>query len=445
MAGPLPEEEEEEGVCCAKCRTTALRGNDRVSRPGCAEREMADIWQRSNDMPPSTGVFSRKQNSPQKPLRKRNASPTLSPSNFEEEVAENATRASSSPASGRKPRNCNLDRFLESTCPSVQPLYLPKSCQWEACQSRLQLGHTEPLPYFALADLRDSFGEWSAYGAGVPITLNGNETVVQYYAPYLSAMQLYTARSGQRPFLKFRHPNGDSDASDYSCSEVSSDGESDRLPECWKCECGKTHKRDAGECCICDAFKKDRNIPRYRIPEGDGWDWHGHLLFEYFEESPPHGRVPLADKITELARVFPELRSLRSVDLLPASWMSVAWYPIYRIPTGPTLRDLAACFLTYHCLSTSWQDGALSGIVEPSKSPAACSVSLLSDRHLPRIYLQAFGLAHYKLRGSIWTSVGNQERRHASSLFRCAESWLRCLGVRHPDFEFFISHNPTSR
>jgi hypothetical protein len=27
-------------------------------------------------------------------------------------------------------------------------------------------------------------------------------------------------------------------------------------------------------------------------------------------------------------------------------------YPIYRIPTGPTLRDLAACFLTYHSLST---------------------------------------------------------------------------------------------
>jgi hypothetical protein len=28
-------------------------------------------------------------------------------------------------------------------------------------------------------------------------------------------------------------------------------------------------------------------------------------------------------------------------------------YPIYRIPTGPTLRDLAACFLTFHSLSTS--------------------------------------------------------------------------------------------
>ena len=27
-------------------------------------------------------------------------------------------------------------------------------------------------------------------------------------------------------------------------------------------------------------------------------------------------------------------------------------YPIYRIPTGPTLKDLDACFLTFHSLST---------------------------------------------------------------------------------------------
>lgn len=27
-------------------------------------------------------------------------------------------------------------------------------------------------------------------------------------------------------------------------------------------------------------------------------------------------------------------------------------YPIYRIPMGQTLKDLDACFLTYHSLST---------------------------------------------------------------------------------------------
>ena len=33
--------------------------------------------------------------------------------------------------------------------------------------------------------------EWSAYGAGVPLVLDQRQSVVQYYVPYLSAIQLY--------------------------------------------------------------------------------------------------------------------------------------------------------------------------------------------------------------------------------------------------------------
>ena len=53
----------------------------------------------------------------------------------------------------------------------------------------------EALPYFLLSDLWESFKEWSAYGAGVPLLLNDTESVVQYYVPYLSGMQLYVDRS----------------------------------------------------------------------------------------------------------------------------------------------------------------------------------------------------------------------------------------------------------
>lgn len=49
----------------------------------------------------------------------------------------------------------------------------------------------ELMPYFALGDLWESFKEWSAYGAGVPLVLNGSDSVVQYYVPYLSGIQLY--------------------------------------------------------------------------------------------------------------------------------------------------------------------------------------------------------------------------------------------------------------
>lgn len=46
-------------------------------------------------------------------------------------------------------------------------------------------------PYFVLGDLWESFKEWSAYGAGVPLILNDSDSVVQYYVPYLSGIQIY--------------------------------------------------------------------------------------------------------------------------------------------------------------------------------------------------------------------------------------------------------------
>lgn len=45
--------------------------------------------------------------------------------------------------------------------------------------------------FFYLEDLWDTFGEWSAYGRGVHLLLNGRDPVQQYYVPYLSGIQLY--------------------------------------------------------------------------------------------------------------------------------------------------------------------------------------------------------------------------------------------------------------
>lgn len=345
----------------------------------------------------------------------------------------------------RKQINCNLDRFLESTRPVVPAQSLPRSCQWDACHKRQQYGDAEPVPYFNLGDLWESLDEWSAFGAGVPITLHGQEIVVQYYVPYISALQLYT-RFKKRPTLKLRCLE-DSDFDEYmdSLSEVSSDSEWNEVPDCRSCQCGFSCREEARNDCACDKFDEARDALTDLENEENSRDWKGHLFFEFLESSPPQNRVPLADKISQLvADGVPELRSLRSVDLLPASWMSIAWYPIYRIPIGPTLQDLEACFLTYHCLSTSLQDGEPWGIVKPSRRPTACESPASSQSEDPTIQLEAFGLAHYKLRGSIWTSAGNPERRHAASMYRCTESWLKRLHVFHPDFQFFKSHNPES-
>lgn len=47
-------------------------------------------------------------------------------------------------------------------------------------------------PYFVLGDVWESFAECSAYGIGVPLTLNNNkDPVFQYYVPSLSGIQIY--------------------------------------------------------------------------------------------------------------------------------------------------------------------------------------------------------------------------------------------------------------
>lgn len=57
---------------------------------------------------------------------------------------------------------------------------------------RRQSDADNALTFFTLGDLWDAFRECSAYGTAVPIVLNGcGDGIVQYYVPYLSAIQLY--------------------------------------------------------------------------------------------------------------------------------------------------------------------------------------------------------------------------------------------------------------
>lgn len=139
----------------------------------------------------------------------------------------------------------------------------------------------------------------------------------------------------------------------------------------------------------------------------------------------------------DLARRFPVLRTLRSCDLLPSSWISVAWYPIYRIPIGPTLKDLDACFLTYHSLSNPIEGSG------GTRSPVVVYPNETDG--VPKISLTVFGMASYKFKGSMWTQNGVSERLMANSLMQAAENWLRLLGVNHPDFQFFATRGMYAR
>ncbi|KAL5701001.1 hypothetical protein ACHQM5_026385 [Ranunculus cassubicifolius] len=291
----------------------------------------------------------------------------------------------------------NLDSFLESTTPFV-PVHQHLGKNVRGYRN----GETESNPYFVLGDLWESFKEWSAYGAGVPLVLSDNDSVVQYYVPYLSAIQLYVNPS--KPTPKFqRRPGEDSDVE--SSRESSSNG---------------SHSSETDS---------SKNILDSSSSEG-GDDAYppGLLKFQYFEKDSPYSREPLADKILDLATRFPELETYKSSDLLPSSWMSVAWYPIYRIPMGPTLQDLDACFLTFHSLSTPLNSTG-NGVMDGSS----------------RLSLPIFGLASYKFNGTIWAPNGHYEVQRTNSLLQAADNWLRRLQVDHPDYRFFVSRTTFQR
>ncbi|XP_057529213.1 uncharacterized protein LOC130807858 isoform X1 [Amaranthus tricolor] len=301
----------------------------------------------------------------------------------------------------------NIERFLEAITPSVNCHYLSKTTM-----RGLSTCDVEFQPYFDLSDLWDSYKEWSVYGAGVPLVLNGSDSVVQYYVPYLSAIQLYVD-SSKSP-VKSRRTSEDSD---YFSRDSSSDGSSDS-------------ERDRGL-----AYSRGQQNQQTVLQEGfssDDGEYRAHqgcLLFEYLEHDQPYGREPLADKISDLALRFPELKSLRSCDLLASSWLSVAWYPIYRIPTGPTLKDLDACFLTYHYLYTPVGDAP------SARAPLVTYPSEIDG--IPRISLPVSGLASYKFRAPLWTSKSGCERLLLNKLLQAAGNWLRQRQVNHPDYLFF--------
>ncbi|KAL8531738.1 hypothetical protein ACS0TY_008367 [Phlomoides rotata] len=155
--------------------------------------------------------------------------------------------------------------------------------------------------------------------------------------------------------------------------------------------------------------------------EGEPGSSQSCLFFEYLERDQPYSREPLANKISDLALHFPELKTLRSCDLLPSSWISVAWYPIYRIPTGPTLRDMDACFLTFHSLHTPMTG---SEVVHPP----VVTYPTESDG-VPQISLPVFGLASYKYKVSLWTPNTGHQRQLSNALLQAADNWLNLLQV----------------
>lgn len=163
----------------------------------------------------------------------------------------------------------NLDCFLHHTTPIVPSKFLQKheirnlNRLWHPCDR-------ETVEYFTLSDLWNCFNEWSAYGVGVPINFKNEETLVQYYVPYLSAIQIFTTNNFREEI------DSGSETRDSFSDSYSDDSECDKL---WTSSEEGASEQDSL--------------------------WHmndrlGHLYFQYFEKSTPYGRVPLIDKVSLL-------------------------------------------------------------------------------------------------------------------------------------------------
>lgn len=396
------------------------RGEDRFYNPAKARRnhqtkQSQDPLRRAqSDVTVVNHYTSVKGNSVQREQESRGGRPVETP----KPVAAPALEPVVSPL-------CNLERFLESVTPCVPAQHLSKTSMrgWRTCD-------VEHQPYFVLGDLWESFKEWSAYGAGVPLILNDSDSVVQYYVPFLSAIQIYGDPS--KCSVKLRQPGEDSDGVYFrdSSSDGSSDSEHER---CLNLSEQHNHHHLMSEIPHRLDGLSLREHPTlqegFSSDEGESGNTQGCLMFEYLEREQPYGRVPLADKILDLAHRFPGLNTLRSCDIQSSSWISVAWYPIYRIPMGPTLEDLNACFLTFHSLNTS-----VSGS-QHTQAPVVTHPDEMDG--IPKLSLPVFGLASYKFKASWWTPNGGSQRHLLNSLLQAANKWLTLLQVNHPDFLFF--------
>ncbi|CAI9291938.1 unnamed protein product [Lactuca saligna] len=294
----------------------------------------------------------------------------------------------------------NLDRFMKHTTPIVTAQHFPKVI---SSMKGWRNDEDDYHPYFLLGDLWESFKEWSAYGVGVPLLLNERDSVVQYYAPSLSAIQLYVDPASSTTTI--RRPGEDSD-----------------------CESSRTTSSDESYEAVARGPRAAENV------DSAAQNFNKLMLrddlFEYFERASPFQRAPLATKISDLESIFPELNTYRSCDLTQSSWLSVAWYPIYRIPVGPSLQNVDTSFLTYHSLST------------PLKSTnGSLTARQVHEGQMPcQLSLPIFGLSVYKFKNSDWTINGAHGTEKINSLIHSTENWLRNLDVYHPDYEFFKNH-----
>uniref|UniRef100_A0A803Q5N1 Uncharacterized protein n=1 Tax=Cannabis sativa TaxID=3483 RepID=A0A803Q5N1_CANSA len=241
-------------------------------------------------------------------------------------------------------RYSNFESFLQSVTPIIPSKRIPKS-------------HAEDfVECFSLNSLWKFFTERSIYGVGVPILLNNGDSVLQYYCPSLSALQIYV----ENPFVSPRIGGNINSWSDESEND-------ELLSQSLSNNSSKSSDNTS------DGSNTDHEVSSQQV------DRFGDLYFQFNETSSPYDRVPLTEKINELAQNYPDLLKFQSTDLSPYSWIAIA-----------------------------------------------CAI-------------RPFAAAMYKMNGELWMNPEAADQAKIGSYLDAATSWLKLLSFQHHDFNFFMS------
>ncbi|KEH26085.1 DUF789 family protein [Medicago truncatula] len=125
--------------------------------------------------------------------------------------------------------------------------------------------------------------------------------------------------------------------------------------------------------------------------------------------------------------------TLKSLDISPASWMVVAWYPDYSITNHqPSEKELSACFQTYHTLSSSFQDCKNKHDDIDIAKDISCFEEWEGvgkknkENNSGFIPLSPFGMARFKLQEPFWfrsSSSSDSYNARVSEMYSAADSW----------------------
>lgn len=174
------------------------------------------------------------------------------------------------------------------------------------------------------------------------------------------------------------------------------------------------------------------------------------LIFEFFESEQPQRRMPLHKKIMELTsgklsntQTFGDPSKLECTnldDLHPASWFSVAWYPIYRIPEG----KLHAAFLTYHSLGHYFQRSKTTNYFEKSALCLILPVIGLESYNIESDFWFSPNIEAESILGELTSSVLKERLRILEANAQLFARGMvsrddKMVANRQPDYEFFMS------